>query len=72
MNQFFKGPGATEYYTYGWRAIYNGFTGYSKVELIGDTAHVYLTGTCVSSGKDFTDRRPDQPQPQTIPPIAKR
>ncbi len=54
MKEFFKGPGATEYYSYGWRAIYDGFTGYSKVEVIGDTAHVYLTGACVPSGKDFT------------------
>ncbi len=54
LYQFFKGPGATEYYTYGWRAIYDGFTGYSKVEVIGDTAHVYLTGTCAPSGKEFT------------------
>ena len=54
LYQFFKGPGSTEYYSYGWRAIYNGFTGFSKVELIGDTAHVYLTGTCLSSGKEFT------------------
>ena len=54
LTEYFKGPGATEYYTYGWRSIYNGFTGYSKVELIGATARVYLTGTCAPDRTDFT------------------
>jgi murein DD-endopeptidase MepM/ murein hydrolase activator NlpD len=54
LTEFFKGPGSTEYYDYGWRAIYNGFTAFSKVELIGDTAHVYLQGACLPNGEDFT------------------
>jgi murein DD-endopeptidase MepM/ murein hydrolase activator NlpD len=54
LKEFFKGPGATEYFSYGWRAIYNGFTGASKVDLVGNTAHVYLAGTCLPNGKDFT------------------
>ncbi len=54
LTEFFKGPGYTEYYTYGWRAITNGFTGFSKVELIGSTAHVYLLGACLPNGRDFT------------------
>ncbi|OGO73811.1 MAG: hypothetical protein A3K41_08150 [Chloroflexi bacterium RIFOXYD12_FULL_57_15] len=54
LTEYFKGPGATEYYTYGWRSIYNGFTGYSKVELIGATARVYLTGVCAPDRTDFT------------------
>lgn len=53
LTEYFKGPGYTEYYTYGWRGIFNGFTGYNKVELLGTTAHVYLRGACVSSGSDF-------------------
>lgn len=54
LTEYFKGPGYTEYYTYGWRAVYNGFTGFTKVELINGAAHVYLKGACVASGSDFT------------------
>ena len=54
LTEFFKGPGYTEYYSYGWRGVYNGFTGYSKAELIGVTAHVYLKGICLPSDIDFT------------------
>jgi hypothetical protein len=53
LNEFFKGPGATERYSYGWIGVYNGFTGYSKLEISNGVANVYLTGTCVSEGKDF-------------------
>jgi len=52
LNEFFKGPGATEKYNYGWIALYNGFTGYSKLEIRDDVAHVYLTGTCTPE-RDF-------------------
>jgi hypothetical protein len=54
LNEYFKGPGATERYTYGWIALYNGFTGYSSLEITNGVAHVYLTGTCTSNGRDFT------------------
>jgi hypothetical protein len=54
LTEYFKGPGSTEYYSYGWHAIYNGFTGFSKIELIGGTAHVYLQGACVPNDRDFT------------------
>jgi hypothetical protein len=54
LTEYFKGPGATEYFTYGWRAIYDGFTGYSKIEFSGDTARVYLTGACAPARTDFT------------------
>ena len=54
MTEYFKGPGATEYYSYGWRAIYDGFTGYSKIEFSGDTARVYLIGPCAPARTDFT------------------
>jgi hypothetical protein len=53
LNEYFKGPGATERYTYGWIAVNNGFTGYSKLEVNNGIAHVYLTGICTSEGKDF-------------------
>ncbi len=53
LNEFFKGPGATEKYSYGWIGVYNGFTGYSKLEVSNGIASVYLTGVCTSEGKDF-------------------
>jgi hypothetical protein len=53
LNEYFKGPGATERYTYGWIAVYNGFTGYSKLEVRDGVAHVYLKGVCAPEGKDF-------------------
>ncbi len=53
LTEYFKGPGATEI-GYGWVAVNNGFTGYSKVELIGSVAHVYLVGNCAPNGKTFT------------------
>lgn len=53
LNEYFKGPGATERYTYGWIAVYNGFTGYSKLEIRDGVAHVYLKGACAPEGKDF-------------------
>ncbi|MEW6086203.1 MAG: peptidoglycan DD-metalloendopeptidase family protein [Chloroflexota bacterium] len=54
LDEYFKGPGATERTSFGWAALYNGFTGYSRFELIDNTAHVYLKGTCTSDGRDFT------------------
>jgi murein DD-endopeptidase MepM/ murein hydrolase activator NlpD len=53
LNEFFKGPGSTERYTYGWIGVYNGFTGYSKLEINNGVANVYLTGTCASEGREF-------------------
>jgi murein DD-endopeptidase MepM/ murein hydrolase activator NlpD len=54
LNEYFKGPGSTERFTYGWIALYNGFTGYSRLEIRDGVAHVFLTGTCTSEGRDFT------------------
>jgi len=53
LNEYFKGPGATEKYSYGWIGVYNGFTGYSKLEVKDGVANVYLKGVCTSEGKDF-------------------
>lgn len=53
LNEYFKGPGATERYSYGWIAVNNGFTGYSRLEVSNGVAHVYLKGVCASEGKDF-------------------
>jgi hypothetical protein len=46
LDQYFKGPGFTEKYTYGWIALYDGFTGYSKVEFADGVARIYLNGAC--------------------------
>jgi hypothetical protein len=53
LNEYFKGPGATERFSYGWIALYNGFTGYSRLEIREGVAHVFLTGTCTPDGRDF-------------------
>ena len=53
LDEYFKGPGATEKYTYGYISIYNGFTGYSKFEVINGVAHVYLKGACLSEGRAY-------------------
>ena len=54
LDEYFKGPGATERYSYGWIALYNGFTGYDRFELQNGVAHVYLKGTCNRAGATFT------------------
>jgi hypothetical protein len=53
LNEYFKGPGATEKYIYGWIGIYSGFTGYSKLEITDGIARVYLVGTCTPERRDF-------------------
>jgi hypothetical protein len=53
LNEYFKGPGATEKFQFGWIALYNGFTGYSRLEIRDGVAHVFLEGTCTPNGRDF-------------------
>ena len=53
LDEYFKGPGSTERFSFGWIAPYNGFTGYSRLEIRNRIAHVYLIGTCTSEGRDF-------------------
>lgn len=53
LDEYFKGPGATEKNSFGWIALFNGFTGYSRFELIDGVAHVRLKGVCTSNGRDF-------------------
>ena len=40
--------------TYGWINLTNGFTGYSRFELINGVAHIYLKGTCNRAGATYT------------------
>ena len=58
LNEYFRGPGYTEKYTYGWIAIYSGATGYSKLDIADGIARVYLTGKCDSKGSTFTIAQP--------------
>ena len=53
LNEYFKGPGSTERFSFGWIALYNGFTGYSRLEIRDGVAHVFLTGTCNPDGREF-------------------
>ncbi|HJS18922.1 MAG TPA: peptidoglycan DD-metalloendopeptidase family protein [Anaerolineales bacterium] len=54
LDEYFEGPGATERFQYGWIAIYDGFTGYSKIEIVNGIAHLYLTGACEPASPDYT------------------
>lgn len=58
LKEYFKGPGYTEKYTYGWSAAYSGATGFSKVDVTDGIARVYLTGHCNSNGSTFTISQP--------------
>ena len=54
LDEYFKGPGSTEKYSYGWINLTNGFTGYDRFEVRDGVAHVYLKGTCDRAGATYT------------------
>ena len=54
LREYFKGPGYTEKYTYGWSAPLSGATGFSKLDIADGIARVYLSGHCNSQGSTFT------------------
>ncbi len=54
LDEYFKGPGYTEYYDYKWRALYNGFTGYSLLEIRDGGAFIHLSGVCDRAGATYT------------------
>lgn len=54
LDEYFRGPGATERSSYGWIGVYDGFTGYSKFEIINGMARLYLTGTCKRANPGYT------------------
>jgi hypothetical protein len=54
LDEYFRGPGASEKSQYGWIGIYNGFTNYTSLEVSGGIARVYLKGDCESSGASYT------------------
>ena len=53
LDEYFKGPGSTERFSFGGIALYNGFTGYSRLDMDDGVAHVFLEGTCTPNGRDF-------------------
>ena len=53
LRAYFKGPGATER-SWGWIALYNGFTGLERLEIQDQTAHVFLKGNCQFNGETYT------------------
>jgi murein DD-endopeptidase MepM/ murein hydrolase activator NlpD len=53
LNEYFKGPGSTERFSFGWITLYNGFTSYSRLDIRDGVAHVFLTGTCTPDGREF-------------------
>ncbi len=54
LDEYFKGPGATEKNYYGWTAIYDGFTGYGRFEITGGIVRLYLTGACEPANPAYT------------------
>ena len=53
LDEYFKGPGSTERYSFGWIGIYNGFTGYSRIDIANGIARIYLTGQCEAGESDY-------------------
>lgn len=54
LNEYFKGPGSTEYFNYGYRSLYDGFSGYQDFSVSNHTAYVTLIGTCRRQFEDYT------------------
>jgi hypothetical protein len=54
LDEYFKGPGSTERYVYGWIGLYNGFTGYSRFEFNNGVANIYLKGICNRGNATYT------------------
>jgi hypothetical protein len=54
LDEYFKGPGATERYSLGYSAIYDGFTGYTQVTVENGVASVFLKGACNPARYDYT------------------
>jgi Peptidase family M23 len=58
LTEYFTGPGYTEKIIYRWAAIYSGFTGFSKLDIAGGIARVYLQGSCNTVGETYTIAQP--------------
>jgi hypothetical protein len=57
LEEYFRGPTQSEQ-ELDLQAITSGFTGIGSVELVDGYAHVYLEGTCQSSGATYTIAQP--------------
>jgi hypothetical protein len=57
LEAFFAGPGPTEQ-EIGLEAILSGFSGFRKLEIINNIAHLYLEGQCASMGATYTIAQP--------------
>jgi murein DD-endopeptidase MepM/ murein hydrolase activator NlpD len=57
LDAYFKGPGYTEKYVYGWISVFNGVTGFD-LQVQDGVARVYLQGGCDSGGSSFTIAQP--------------
>jgi hypothetical protein len=53
LDEYFKGPGTQEK-SYGWMALYNGFSGYDRYEIRDGVIHLYLKGKCDRAGQTYT------------------
>ncbi len=57
LDEFFKGPSNVER-NQGLTVVSNGFTGYSRLDLVNGGAYVYLTGNCQANGTLYTIAQP--------------
>lgn len=57
LTEYFKGP-TPEEAAQGLEAITSGFTGFSRLEVVDGTAHVYLVGTCSTGGAAYNIATP--------------
>ena len=57
LDEFFKGPTSNELES-GLILVSNGFTGYSKLDLSGSIARIYLKGNCKSTGLMYSVAQP--------------
>ncbi len=57
LTEYFKGPTPDEA-AQGLEAITSGFTGFSRLEVVNGTAHVYLMGTCSTGGAAYNIAAP--------------
>jgi hypothetical protein len=68
LDEFFRGPSDVQR-NQGLAVIANGFTGYSKVELVNGGVHVYLTGNCQSNGTLYNISRPLMASLKRLPEV---
>ena len=68
LDQYFRGTGDTEK-RQGLEPVYNGFTGFKKVEISQGIAHIYLRGNCLSNGTYYTIAQPIIKNLKQIPDI---